>query len=504
MLNVQSQQCLKSDANCCVVPGMTYSSCVDLQTDAKNCGMCGKTCTGGLPCLGGVCGQAPQQCGGVICQPLTPNCCNNTTCVNLLSDSLNCGKCGGACPNETPLCSNGQCCASGATSCGGASCVYLASDKANCGKCNNPCAMDDVCMGGSCQPNPCPKGQEQCGGACVNTSTDPRNCGKCGTVCMGSCSGAMCCNPMAPAAATTLAMTAGSPVGLSLLGGALFASDRGVPAILQVDPVKGGAVHAADATTSKDPNFFSDPFLVQAGSMILVDGVNDVWKLPLPAGQGTKIVSDPGVNEKFNRVLGDAQGTYLIGDTQMWSVPVNGQGCPQGTPLCALPFATSLGGRIASAVLAAGVLAYTDGAKAWSVTRAAKPVTTLLVDPSKAVPGAANETVSTLDTDGMTLFMGFSGVRLGGAFLASVNLADGSNPQVLSTNGQGAVNGITHGPKNVYFTTTSEDVIQVPQAGGCSVTLASSQSGVANPVADEAAKKVYFTTLTGVVRANIQ
>ncbi|MDB4930779.1 MAG: Tryptophan synthase alpha chain [Myxococcaceae bacterium] len=75
-------------------------SCVNLQTSATNCGMCGRACAAGQTCVAGVCGVAcpagQALCGG--------------SCVDTTSDSSNCGTCGRACIG-------GQWCIAGA--CGG-------------------------------------------------------------------------------------------------------------------------------------------------------------------------------------------------------------------------------------------------------------------------------------------------------------------------------------------------------------------------------------------------
>src|SRR3954462_4977762 len=68
--------------------------------------------------------------------------CTGTTtacggaCVDLKSDARNCGACGTACASDES-CSNGACtlmCATGKTLCG-KSCVTLANDPQNCGAC---------------------------------------------------------------------------------------------------------------------------------------------------------------------------------------------------------------------------------------------------------------------------------------------------------------------------------------------------------------------------------
>jgi Stigma-specific protein, Stig1 len=107
------------------------------------------------------------------------------TCVNLQTDSKNCGSCSRAC-------GTGQAC------CGG-TCINTASDRNNCGGCGIPCGNNELCNNGVCE---CTK--TVCNGVCVDTATDPNNCGGCitgdvngGVRCRsGTCVGGACvCQP---------------------------------------------------------------------------------------------------------------------------------------------------------------------------------------------------------------------------------------------------------------------------------------------------------------------
>jgi hypothetical protein len=77
------------------------ASCVDLNTDAANCGVCGTACTGPYSCESGIC-TCPagyEDCGDV--------------CADLDIDVDNCGSCGNPCNG---VCSGGACQASSCTS----------------------------------------------------------------------------------------------------------------------------------------------------------------------------------------------------------------------------------------------------------------------------------------------------------------------------------------------------------------------------------------------------
>lgn len=118
-------------------------------------------------------------------------------CVDLASDSQNCGACGLACQAAT-VCEAGLCvCRAGTVLCGG-QCVVTSSDPRHCGGCAGAggvvCAPGQVCEAGACQ-NGCGLGtSRECGGRCADISRDEANCGGCGVVCAAgrTCHGGIC------------------------------------------------------------------------------------------------------------------------------------------------------------------------------------------------------------------------------------------------------------------------------------------------------------------------
>lgn len=142
---------------------------VNLGTDDKNCGVCGKACTTAETCLSGKCEckTGNLRCGGV--------------CVDVTSDANNCGACAKVCAT-TEACSSSACvCKSGLTRCPsvGGACTDTKTDAKNCGGCGTVCPGTSTCSDGLC----CPAGQINCGGSCVDPEADPSNCGGCGKVC---------------------------------------------------------------------------------------------------------------------------------------------------------------------------------------------------------------------------------------------------------------------------------------------------------------------------------
>jgi hypothetical protein len=107
--------------------------------------------------------------------------CGGDLCVDLQSDAENCGECGNACPAGV-ACVAGECsCDAGTEQCGDM-CVNTGSDPDNCGGCDQPCDPSEVCNAGTCVAG-CDMGLEQCGGACVDTMTNAEHCGMCDNPC---------------------------------------------------------------------------------------------------------------------------------------------------------------------------------------------------------------------------------------------------------------------------------------------------------------------------------
>jgi hypothetical protein len=137
-----SCQCMSGQAKC-------GNACVDTKVDTMNCGKCGMIC--GYD-AGAIMGGGMWQCVAgsctVVCSMPKTNC--NDTCVDLQSDIDNCGMCGNACDSMTEQCMMGQCCKQGQKICNNM-CTDVQSDAQNCGMCGNVCPMNNpICSSGMC------------------------------------------------------------------------------------------------------------------------------------------------------------------------------------------------------------------------------------------------------------------------------------------------------------------------------------------------------------------
>ncbi|MHB8417463.1 MAG: hypothetical protein ACYDCL_05270 [Myxococcales bacterium] len=171
-------------------------SCLDMNSDSANCGSCGNQCFESI-CAWGTC-ENVYDCAssppGALClegDGGAGSCCGSCVNLDVQTDPLNCGGCGVSCPA-------GASCVSGG-------CV-LDGGPAYCGQ-GSSCAsgfgcVQSQCLRSSCDPStamePCATGAGAkgacCGSACVNLDQDSANCGSCGNACPGGtfCSQAAC------------------------------------------------------------------------------------------------------------------------------------------------------------------------------------------------------------------------------------------------------------------------------------------------------------------------
>jgi hypothetical protein len=192
--------------------GTTFcnGACVNLQTSATHCGMCGRVCpvpaNGAAACVAGACTVGACNTGFGNCDGNATNGCE----TNLNTSAAHCGQCRDACStaNATPSCAAGVCsvmCATGFADCDrdvDNGCETSTRTLANCGACGRACTLANAtatCTTGTCAVSACTTGFANCNnnaadGCEVNTTNDNANCGACGRVCAAgtACSRGVC------------------------------------------------------------------------------------------------------------------------------------------------------------------------------------------------------------------------------------------------------------------------------------------------------------------------
>ena len=224
--------CTPSGTSCPAGQTACGNVCVDLQTDARHCGVCNTSCFAGARCIAGNCecpaaqpdtcglqcvnlqtdaahcGTCDRACGPGTCQAaacvcgpapvaLCPDDPATGRCVDTSTSGSNCGSCGNGC-EPARVCSTSSCqCLTPNTTCNGGTpaevCTNTSTDSRNCGTCGNACPAGRTCSSGACIPT-CAAGFTPCSGACVNLQTDAAHCGSCSNACSSgqTCSAGTC------------------------------------------------------------------------------------------------------------------------------------------------------------------------------------------------------------------------------------------------------------------------------------------------------------------------
>jgi len=189
-------------------------TCRNLLTDAASCGSCGHACIAGQNCQNGQCVPVPTATAtattsipatlvvDLLCSGRETACGN--ACVDVFTDKKNCGVCGRACRDQD-ICMDGRCgpaCAGNGTTLCNDLCIDLDTDIDNCGACGTECktllpnAKGSVCSGGECTLSGCKTDYADCdksfsNGCEIYLKNDANNCGSCGKKCP---SGQVCYN----------------------------------------------------------------------------------------------------------------------------------------------------------------------------------------------------------------------------------------------------------------------------------------------------------------------
>ena len=186
----------------------------NIMSDPKHCGGCNQKCNDNEFCNNGVC--------DTNCTSPMLKCTKEDTsveCIDPRSDVRNCGGCDQACapmPHAIAQCTNSKCtylCESGYKNCGtdeAPVCIDVTSDTENCGSCGTSCfttlpgVSSAVCENSQCRVISCQENFADCNkdpfdGCEANLKASVSACGTCQTQCEGDdpvCQEGVCCNRM--------------------------------------------------------------------------------------------------------------------------------------------------------------------------------------------------------------------------------------------------------------------------------------------------------------------
>jgi hypothetical protein len=167
-------------------------------------------------------------------------------------------------------------------------CVNIDTDSKNCGGCSQPCNLPgEICDFGMCR---CPDPQIVCSGQCVDITQDPTNCGSCGHNCQGNpCSTSNCqASAIAPLISPPLFLSSIAVDDTSLY----WTQGANTPgAGIYVKPFAGSNATAAGLGPSDDPRGIA----VGHNDLYWVDYLDGtVNQRPLLGGAPVALVSPPG------------------------------------------------------------------------------------------------------------------------------------------------------------------------------------------------------------------
>jgi hypothetical protein len=160
------------------------TSCVDLRSDFRNCGLCDNSC-GRFVCEQGTCSSQMIRDAGTDSGPF--------------DGGTDAGRDGGT-PEDDGGTFNPDTglpgCSVGFQDCDGV-CANPSTDPRHCGACGNACPDGQFCTSGSCAAE-CESELTQCGALCVDVQRDPDHCGACETRCnSGICELGACADRIA-------------------------------------------------------------------------------------------------------------------------------------------------------------------------------------------------------------------------------------------------------------------------------------------------------------------
>lgn len=450
--------------------------CVDTDCGGLGCGACDDRLAACNPdtrecdnfCIGA------GRCGGSITNPrgypqdcsTTPNwtlCSPNLICIDFMTNSQNCGRCGQVCPYPSKTCIRGTCrCVAPALDCDGV-CVDPDEDESHCGDCDTVCTANETCVEGRCQ---C--AVDWCEGACTNLATDPRNCGTCGHDCgLGTCTTGIC--------GPELLVT--TPGGLGA-GRAIAVDDTfiyfGNDATYRVTKAGLGleSLYVAPVTTSLTDVVLAGGRLFQAQ----VDAGNHAAIVEISLDGGLPSTVATGTGALYSYLRADATFLYGLFSPAVLKVPLGGGPATEAFR----PAHTCFGFALDSAGL--------DWIDAGPVSASLMHLDALTSGTTE-LWSVASLPVGGLASDGTTLFWSTYGMQPTSCTLWSVPAAGGA-PVVLD--------GATSCYREVLVVgddllLAGDGIFKMPKAGGAKVQLS---TGMATAMAADASF-VYFRLYGG-------
>jgi hypothetical protein len=182
-------------------------------------------------------------------------------------------------------------------------CVNLSTDTANCGSCGTQCTGGRACEGGSCV---CEEGTEVCSGLCVDITADTMNCGGCGIACDvgGACNDGSCTFPV------VLSTGQGSPGGIVVDATRIYFGGGST----LYSMAKDGSDLVTLATAVSVPNLAVDAESVYYGTAT-------IEKVPLAGGTPTLLATP---SSSAGAIAIDSTDVYWVEYASVNKVPIAG------------------------------------------------------------------------------------------------------------------------------------------------------------------------------------
>jgi hypothetical protein len=346
-------------------------------------------------------------------------------------------------------------CRTGLTLCNGA-CVDLASDTINCGTCGNACVpgahQSASCALGACV-FACNTGFLDCAGtgaSCATDATsDPKSCGACGHDCLGGvCSGGAC-QPVA------LASAQNDPFGLAIDSTYVYWTNQAGAAALRV-PITGGAAEVLNANLPSAAGIAVD----STNAYVALGASNgSIVAIPLSGGSTTTLASSQSSPLYVVVAGGQVYWTNAVSGGSVMSVAVTG-----GSP-SAIATGQSVPWGIAASATSIVWTNYDSGGGVFSAPLGGGSMTTVASNQDYACAVATDGTTDFFATDAIAMMKGaIAKVAAGGGAISTIAMRQ-AHPAAIAFDASW-----------VYWTDNGTDaVMRAPVGGGTATVLAAAQ-----------------------------